>query len=298
MCVSINVKVENNELYLSMVKYKKTCSLNQLMEHGTDTILMVKLLLVFLTDKERFEKVSFIDTSTFECPLESPLESTNNDTLLNNNFGNIIGTNEKYTIPINLLFHNLTIYGKTWYERHFNAIISDTKVAERVQTSIKNLKVLVDENSEIYERIFKTIQTTKETTESLTFTKVLNDVIKLMHQSIQVKTWMELFEDFFGPNGQISITHGKLFACSLYYMLDAGINELFGIPFECESLPMEISIETIHTYPEIKNLGINEHPSHKKSWGRAKKSKTLRLPKYISLSKYYTNRSLRRKAKK
>jgi hypothetical protein len=60
---------------------------------------------------------------------------------------------------------------------------------------------------------------------------------------------------------------------------------------------MEISIKTILTYPEITDLGKNEHPTHKKSWGGAK-TRTYRLPKHISISKYYTNSSLRKRVKK
>lgn len=55
-CVSVNVKVEEHELYLSMVKYNRTYSISQNMGHGSDTILMVKSLLRFLINKEKFEK--------------------------------------------------------------------------------------------------------------------------------------------------------------------------------------------------------------------------------------------------
>lgn len=188
----------------------------------------------------------------------------------NNDLNNLNIPNEKYTIPINLSFHNLTIYGKTWYERHFNAIISDSEVSKQVQNSIKNLEVLVDNNT-IFKRILKTIESSRNTTESIPLINLLNDVVELMHQSIQKNTWIHLFGDLFSSTGKISQKYGKSFACSLYYTLDAAINQLFNIPFECESLPMEISIKTVLTYPEIIELGINEYPTHKKSWGGAKK---------------------------
>lgn len=273
-CVSVQVKIANNELYLSMVKYNKSCTMGSDMAHGTDTVAMVKGLLTFLLKKEEFAFVSFLDTSTIDCMLES--DESNAD------------ANLSYSIPISLAFHNITIYGKTWYERYFGATIADSDIAEQIQASVHKMQNLVQADTQ-YARLQKTIQNTY--TESRQFQNVLNDASLLLKKGMHTQSWMSVFADMFGSSGIISAKYGKSIACSLYYTLDAAINQLFEIPFECESLPMIISRETIASYPVIE-WATNSTPTHKKSWGG---KRTRRLPKYISLARYYGDRSLRRK---
>lgn len=260
-CMSVNV----DERTISMIQYRQNCPIADVMEHG-DTIEMVQSFLRFLAEKETFTTISFVDTSTFECLLES-----NNDT-------------DAFDILISLPFHNIIVYGNTWYQRHFGAYISDPAIRKLVEDAITRLQTPIDET--MTSRFQKAIKQTITQTESLRFRQALQYMLDSMHDT----TWMEYFSDMFGSHGSLSKKYGKTMACSLYYTYDTAIIELFDIPFECRSLPMEIRLDTIQRYPNVR-IQENTEPPHKKGWSGGKTRRAKRLPKYISMAQYYTNRS-------
>lgn len=272
-CISVIVKVERNELYLSMLRFNEECTLHYSMARGSATIEMMKSLLRFISQQEIFSKVSFIDTSEFECLLSQNDEAP-------------------YAIPIPLAFHNITIYGKTWYERHFQATIADSEIHKRVEQSIEQLHTIIQKDS-IYFRFERNLSTIVHRTESTRFRNVLVHVVELLSIAVQNVSWMNFFYDIFGPSGSIANKYGTSYSCSLYYTFDAAVNELFLIPFECNSMPMEITLESIMSYPDIKSAKENTHPTHLKSWGGEKK--TRKQYRRISIMKYYNNRSFKNK---
>jgi hypothetical protein len=279
-CLSVNVKHANNELYISMLRFHESCSFDSPMTRGRDTIDMLKALLQFLAQKESFLFVSFIDISSFECALHESNEPTELFDV-------------PYTIVIPLAFHNITIYGKTWYERHFGAYVSNNVINERIHKSIERLNTIItkdDTFSRFHDALIHAIQTT----ESTTLHGVLQYVIELLQASIHMKSWTSFFESIFGSSGLIANKYGISMACSLYYTFDAAVNELFLLPFECESLPMEIKYSTIVSYPEIQFVQEITNPIHRKSWSGTRRHK---LPKYLTIPKYYTQLSLKRKYK-
>lgn len=275
-CVSAQVSsIHETELYLSMI-------LNTQMDRGADTVSMVKALLRFLLQNETFTKISFVDTSTFNCELFDTSESNGNDMSI--------------TIPISLTHHNISIYGKTWYERHFNAYVSDASVRELMNASVSKLQSNICAN-ETFIRIQKAIQHTIESTESTQFKTVLYYVLELLDEYLaSSEPWMNFFTNIFGASGNVANIYGSNFSCSLYYTFDAAVNELFSIPFECESLQMEITKETIMTFSELNNVYENKTPLHKKMWGGTYKLR--KLSKHISMPNYYTNLSLKRKRRR
>jgi hypothetical protein len=270
-CMSVNIELDSNTLYLSMLKFNEDCALNYPMVHGSATIEMMKSLLRFISQQETFTKVSFIDTSEFQCRLSQNDEAP-------------------YDIPIPLAFHNITIYGKTWYERHFQATISDPELQERIQRSIERLHAIIKKDS-VFLRFERNLLNIIHRTESKRFRTVLLNVVELLRIATDHSSWMTLFNDLFGSLGLIADKYGRTYSCSLYYMFDNAINELFLIPFECNSLPMEITLESILDYPEIKSVQQNANPKHRKSWGGERTRRKGR----ISIYKYYNKLSLKNK---
>lgn len=145
-----------------------------------------------------------------------------------------------------------------------------------------------------HNRLQKTIHHTIKSTESILFQTVLKYVSNLLDEAIAAsEIWMNFFVKIFSSSGNVATKFGSNFSCSLYYMLDAAVNELFSIPFECESLQMEITKDTIATYSELVSIHENTNPEHKKMWGGTYKLR--KLSKHISMPNYYTNLSLKRK---
>jgi hypothetical protein len=299
-CITVNVKNKGKELYLSMIKFNPSCSILEESVRGNSTVSMVRAMLKFLTHKETFDVISFVDTSTFDCAIQS--DKSNNNHI--NNTNSLINSNnnsftfnvedEEFAIPIPLAHHNISIYGKTWYERHFSAYISDADIQKSVIKAVSNLESIVESDAK-FTRFHNTIKRVIQSTESKQFTTVLQKVIELLHASVKKYTWMELFVSIFSSSGYIQKTYGDNFPCTLYYTFDAAINELFEIPFECESLPMEISKSIIETYPDQITFEVTSSPVYTKSWDGGK---LRRLPKHITMPKHYTMRSLKRRNSK
>jgi hypothetical protein len=283
-CVSVNVKNASTELYLSRIKFYKTCAVNKCMERGESTLRMVKALLRFLAEKEDFEKITFIDTSSFDCLLVEDEDDSN-----------IFMKSTPLTIQISLSFHNLTIYGETWYMRSFGATLSNNHVYELLQESIKKLRSTIIEKDDFYIRFHENIMRTRAATEVTSFQNVLSFMLELLDAYVNLDTWMNYFFEIFSGHGLVAKKYGSQYACSLYYMFDNAVNTMFQIPFECDTLEMEISRTTILKYPELSRVEENKSPKHKKVGGG---TKTRKFSRYVmSIPKYSTTLSFRRKYK-
>jgi hypothetical protein len=113
-CVVINVPaiLDRNSRYYNMYKsnvakiphlfYDKNCCINKELDSGYGTRYMIKTILKIV--KERYSHIDtfeFDDASKIECILD--------------------GTNRE----ISLAHYSVALYGKTWYERNFNAELKD-----------------------------------------------------------------------------------------------------------------------------------------------------------------------------
>ena len=281
-CISVKVKIINEELYLSHLRYDERCSLHSLLKRGAETVSMIKAFLRFLLNRVQFTKISLIDTSTFECKLES-LETNALDDL------EYQLEPVTYKMPIPLAYQNLALYGKTWYERHFGATIAEPYVQKMVNESIKNVSAIVKTGIEI-ERFKERIEITISNTQSSMYTEALQYVLKRIYTHIGKSTWMKCFQDLFGTSGSVYAKYGESITCSLYYELDSLINDMMKLPHACSDLRMNISRYTIQTYPPIEDLGINDNPVRLQKDGGGKKY--IRFPS-MSLAHYYTRRSLK-----
>lgn len=279
-CVSVKVVHKDQELCLSNIKYNPTCATNAKLEKGEETVAMIKSFLRFMCMKESFEKITFVDASTFQCKLESLDKFTDDE--------------EEYVIPIPIAFHNITIYGKTWYQRHFNATLSDDYVRNKLQKSLAKLNETV-RNGPKLTRLKYVFQRHIQSQDQSRFQTVIQFALTKIDLHVGKTSWIQCFNDLFGTTGSVYAKYGKDFTCSLYYTMDSTINGLFDIPPECDSLEMEIQRETVESYPPIAYLGIDETPVHKKK--QVGSGKLQRLPPHISLTRYYARRSLRNRKK-
>jgi hypothetical protein len=272
---------KDHTLYLSSIKYNPHCATNATMERGEETVAMIKAFLRFMYMKESFDTIVFHDASTFLCRLES-LNKFNND------------EEDDYAIPIPIAFHNLTIYGKTWYQRHFAATLKDTYVWNKLQKALVKLNQTIV-HGPILNRMKVVFEGLMQSPEQSRFQRVIQYALQRIDAHINKTSWMQYFNDLFGPSGSVYSIYGKEFACSLYYTLDSSINGLFNIPPECDSLEMELSRKTIESYPPIEYLGIDNEPKHVKL--QIGSGVLKRIPPHIRLTRYYERRSLRNRKK-
>ncbi len=284
-CITLYARQVGEELYLSRIKYDEKCSLHSLLKRGSETVRMIKAFLSFILNRIQFSKITLIDESTFECKLESLDSNLSNDMEYGLNDVN-------YKIPIPLAFQNITLYGKTWYERHLGATIADSYAQQQINESVKKLSSLV-ENGIAIERFNIKIENTMNRTSSTEYKQALQYALTQIYASIGKTSWMKCFQDLFGTSGSVYKNYGEAIACSLYYELDSVINDIMKLPHACNDLFMEISKETIQTYPSIEDLGINTNPTYVQKVGG---SKFKRLHPSVPLAHYYTRRSLKRKS--
>jgi len=100
--------IDHTKAYISHVTYAKTCSLEKELEKGLGTRIMLKLALSFV--KKHFNVAEFClqDASNFAC---------------NNRW-------------ISLAHYSIALYGKTWYERYFNARLPQDKIYKKYRQDI------------------------------------------------------------------------------------------------------------------------------------------------------------------
>jgi len=189
--------------------------------------------------------------------------------------------------------HNLIIYGKTWYERNFGAIVNDNEIRMKIDKSVHNLNSVVQKNKQ-YKSVRKILEYAHDECESQRFQTLLQFAISQLEASVGNKNWMAYFYDLFSSKGAVATQFSeKEYACSLYHLLDTPIMALFKIPYEYESFPMYIPVSAIQSYPPLKTQRRNATPRHVKKWGGSRYTTP-----YISLMHFYTKKSLKRKRHK
>jgi len=304
-CVSLKVLNKNHELGSMSIRFNRKCAMNRyLIENGSQTIQMVKAFLTFIISKESFQKISFVDTSHFNCnipnnDLELLEEKPNSENELFNNFGALggvldheIGVPQTYPVP--LMCHNITIHGKTWYERHFGATFTHIHDRELVDNVVKKLHTIITKDSPIYETLHKLIHRKMDSTYVMYY-PIFATMLELMESGVDDKSWMNLFNSWFGSNGHMGLKYKPHVPCALYYIFHTHLHSLFELPYYCGdswsndhnmTLEMELSYSTILEYPAIENLGENYAPVHKRMWGgRTKEDGTRNKRKRKNMTK-------------
>lgn len=188
-CLTIEIESSFSE-YSAMIDYlgfHEGCSLFDPMERGTGTRDMIKSTLSLCKKLFGISKFNLHDASKFDCP------STGGE--------------------VGLAVHNLLVYGKSWYERKFDAAPSSPHDSLRWERSKKLLSSVVEENNA--RRIKTVIESVFQGDEREQFLEIVNDSL------IERNTWNQMFENInLSYEGCVFFT-GKV--------ADT-INEIFGIP--------------------------------------------------------------------
>lgn len=225
-CVSIGIN-EENKLYLSSLQYRPFCSIDRPMKKGESTITMLKGLLKFAIENEPSQdSIYFHDISEFECALPG----------------------EGYTINISLPYNNFILYGKTWYERNFDAVFINQRLKNRMEISLEKLNKIVKKD-ELYDDILDQILEVIKDQNYPEYEK-LNRVIHHCFEMalIQSSRWMSLFYELFSSDGTLSKQMGRNnnYSCTLFNST-RDIYYTFNIP-TFTYVPMKLSRATIERY--------------------------------------------------
>lgn len=290
-CMSVYID-EDNTLLLSYLKYRPTCSITHDMSSGESTIHMIKGLLKFVMEKEpKYNSIHFEDISTFDCILP--------------------GKNN--TIQISLPFFNFVVYGKTWYERHFQAEITYELLKTDMLTSLSKLNATI-ENTTLYTKLLS--ETLKRINRSkFTSYKTLGTIVNECFESaLAAKSkWIDLFHTLFTKNGSVSKALGANYSCALFYSIDDLFYE-FNVP-NFRRIPMKLTREIISSYPGTLDIKEDKEPIHiyrggntldmlsypyYREYGKGTRrvKHILPLEPYISLPRYFKNLRRTRKNKK
>lgn len=188
-CLTIEISSSSFE-YSALIEYvgfHKGCSLFEPMERGVGTRDMIKSTLSLCKKLFGISKFTFYDASTFTCP----------------------STGEE----VGLAVHNILVYGKSWYERKFDAAPSSRHSSLRWEYSKNLLSSIVEESKSL--KIKGVIESIFQGEDREQFLEIVNDAL------IERIKWNQMFERInFSYNG-----------CSFFTekMVDT-ISEMFSIP--------------------------------------------------------------------
>ena len=208
-CLYIILERESNSFtgHIDFLKHHKECSVSSSMEKGFGTQAMVKSVLALCRRLFGISMFSFYDASEFLCDTGG---------------GNIL--------DVNMTDHNLLVYGKTWYERKFQAFPADEKDANLYNHSktLLNRQVDVEKADQIIASINRH---TSEKNRKL--------YSQIVHDSKQLTiTWNEVFTKIHKLQGGCEFFTGK--------NMDV-ITDMFSI-YEIDEWTMPITDEDVETY--------------------------------------------------
>lgn len=205
-CLTIEISSSFSE-YSAMIDYlgfHEGCSLFEPMERGIGTRDMIKSTLSLCKKLFGISKFTLYDASTFDCP------STGGE--------------------VGLAVHNFLVYGRSWYERKFDAAPSSVHDSIRWERSKKLLSAFVEESKA--RRIKGIIEGIFQGDDQEQFLEIVNDAL------IERITWNQMFENMnLSYNGCLFFT-GK--------MIDT-VSDIFGIPM-VDSWYIPITDEDVSEY--------------------------------------------------
>lgn len=159
-CITVTISEDfgENTAMIDYLSFNERCSMNHPMERGEGTKNMVMSVLSLCKRLFGVSKFSLSDMSSFFC--------------------------EPSGGEVRLGPHNLLVYGKSWYERKFNAMISSNRDKSRWERSRSVLKSMVTrEKAEIILSMIKRIYDGEE----------MDQFAELVESSIGISTWNEMF---------------------------------------------------------------------------------------------------------
>lgn len=227
-CVNIYIQLRNdiNRAYLSQVTYRSSCAIGESMMRGLSTINMVKALLLFVMHDTDFDKIYLKDKSEVDCVL--PDEETT-----------------VYKISLGLL--SFLINGKTWYQKHFGAVVVSDQRQRQLDIFDAQLK---SEMSSIEANQLK--NAIKESLKSYGTYAWIHNVMKNATEIIvsQIgKPWRSVFFELFSDKGSFANKMKANMGCLLFEFTNDFIEDMFNPP-DLKNINMYIPRETILAYPE------------------------------------------------
>jgi len=238
--VDVNYEEEDNntrELLLSKVIYKPSCTFNGDMTRGLPTVRMLKGLMVFAMKKiPGFQYIVFTDDSKITCEIS--------------------GMNKQVDIPLALF--EFVLNGKTWYERHFGAILDESDIERRMRLDSANALLLKSVEGEFTSFWLRMLRLGSKLN-GIEWYKDLKRLAKGIFENhvAENKSWRSFFNEIFGKAGTITKTLGENVGCSLFTTMELPIKEMFNIP-NLEQTHWKIFRSTIEAYPEF---GIEAEPN-------------------------------------
>jgi hypothetical protein len=239
-CVSIVATNESpSKYYLSKVAYRPTCALGRTLEKGASTILMIKALLLFIVGNDnRVEEIYFYDTSKFDCVLAG----------------------DDFTIEIPLHTHNFILYGKTWYQRQFNAEFADNALSNELELADRMLETKVSLNPGPASILLYSIDNDEPLSSNGEYSNVLKECHSIIENANNI-TYRQLFYEIFSTKGHIAEKFGASISCSLYYSFENKLISEFNL-IDLDGAEMVLKRRTIEDYSEHITVSENTSPKH------------------------------------
>lgn len=144
-CVNISVSYQNDIPVSLYIVYDDECSFETPLDRGQGTIIMIKTLLNYVhKELPSIREVGFEDKSQIECATEDEKKSKRTR----------FQKKHSLTIPSPLYYFSIAFNGKTWYEKHLNAVMKNQQEYQQFRTSIDNMLNSPDFKSNITYRMF------------------------------------------------------------------------------------------------------------------------------------------------
>ena len=239
-CVSIVATNESpSKYYLSKVAYKPACAIGCTLEKGASTVLMIKALLLFIVGRDnRVEEIHFYDTSKFDCVLAG----------------------DDFTIEVPLHTHNFILFGKTWYQRQFNAEFADNALSNELELADRMLETKVRLKSDPASKLLYSIDNDEPLSSNWEYRNVLKECHSIIKNANDI-TYRQLFYDIFSTKGLIAEKFGASISCSLYYSFESKLINEFKI-IDLDGAEMVLKRHIIEGYLEHIIVSENTNPKH------------------------------------
>lgn len=195
-CVNISIRYNNGipvTANIPILEYDTECVLNPPMDKGEGTTVMIKTILKYLQmEIPTIHHVSFDDASAIDCATEEEIIQAETK---------IRKKNKTFVRPIPLYYFSIAFNGMTWYEKHFDAVLSTNHTKYRAAVE----KMLYDPSSKLsYIQFLQLIQPSEKIAKELesyymtaiTYTDFFQSLPKSRRCHL-VRDWISSFMDYY-----------------------------------------------------------------------------------------------------
>lgn len=233
-CVHIIIQTRrgDNRVYMSQVTYRPTCAITETMMHGLSTINMVKALLIKVMRDTNVDRIYLKDKSEIDC---------------------VLPEDENTVFKISLGMFSFILNGKTWYQKHFGAVVMSESKASAM--NVANTLLESPMTPEDAKQLTDILQTELHYYSAMSWADL---VMKTAHEIVSRKigeSWRSVLFGLFSDKGSKNI------GCLLFEMLRSFLIERFNLP-DLTNINMYIMRNTVLSYPETIVIEQDEMPIH------------------------------------